>query len=133
MASAHLASALAASGDTAAARTLFVTVQATSTKPEDLMSSGCTSTLLAGLSESCGESDQALRHLDSALQTFTAVADVWSQAHIHGRIGDLHADRDNLHAAQRSWSAAAELLSGNTEPTAAELRQQMIDSLKEDR
>lgn len=132
VASAHMASVLAASGDTAGARSLLMMVQATFDEAEDLMSSGCTSTLLAGLAESGGEYELALQHLENALRTFAAVADVWSQAHIHSRIGDLHADRGNLHAAHRSWSAATELLSGNTEPTAVGLRKQLIESLKED-
>jgi transcriptional regulator with XRE-family HTH domain/tetratricopeptide (TPR) repeat protein len=132
VASAHMASVLAASGDTAGARSLLVTVHATFDEAEDLMSAGCASTLLAGLAESGGEHELALQHLENALRTFMEVADVWSQAHIHSRIGDLHADRGNLQAAHRSWSAATELLSGNPEPTAAGLRQQLIKSLKED-
>ncbi|MGW6928438.1 hypothetical protein ACWGE0_00145 [Lentzea sp. NPDC054927] len=99
---------------------------------EDLMSSGCTSTLLAGLAESGAEYEVALHHLENALRTFNKVADVWSQAHIHRRVGDLHAARGNLHVAHKSWSAAAELLSGNTEPTAAGLREQLIENLKDD-
>lgn len=132
VASAHMASVLAASGETAGARSLLVTVHATFDEAEDLMSAGCASTLLAGLAESGGEYELALQHLENALRTFMEVADVWSQAHIHSRIGDLHADRGNLRAAHRSWSAATELLSGNAEPTAAGLRQQLIKSLKED-
>ncbi|SES39682.1 NB-ARC domain-containing protein [Lentzea albida] len=132
VASAHLASVLAAGGDVAAARALLTEVQAIFDEAEDLMSSGCTSTLLAGLAESGGEYEAALHHLENALRTFTEVADVWSQAHIHRRVGDLHADRGNLHEAHKSWSAAADLLSGNTEPTAAGLRKQLIESLKED-
>jgi tetratricopeptide (TPR) repeat protein len=132
VASAHLSSVLAASGDVVGARSLLMAVQTIFDEAEDLMSSGCTSTLLAGLAESGGEYEVALHHLEKALRTFNTVADVWSQAHIHRRIGDLHADRGNLHAAHRSWSAAAELLSGNPEPTAAGLRKQLIESLKED-
>lgn len=132
VASAHLASVLAASGDTAEARSLLISVQATFDEAEDLMSSGCASTLLAGLAESIGEHELALQHLETALCTFTTVADVWSQAHILRRIGDLQADRGRLQAAHKSWSTASDLLSGNTEPTAAELRQQLIESLKED-
>ncbi|MDX8035255.1 hypothetical protein SK803_34005 [Lentzea sp. BCCO 10_0856] len=125
VASAHLASVLAASGDAVGARSLLTEVQAIFDDAEDLMSSGCTSTLLAGLAESGGEREVALHHLEKALRTFNEVADVWSQAHIHRRVGDLH-------AAHWSWSAAAELLSGNTEPTAAGLREQLIENLKED-
>ena len=132
VASAHLAAVLAATGDVAGARSLLTAVHSTFDEAEDLMSSGCASTLLAGLAESGGEHELALQHLENALATFSAVADVWSQAHIHRRIGDLHADRGNLQAAHRSWSAATELLSGNTEPTAAGLRKQLIESLKED-
>ncbi|MDX8148426.1 helix-turn-helix domain-containing protein [Lentzea sp. BCCO 10_0061] len=132
VASAHLASVLAASGDAGGARSLLTDVQTIFDEAEDLMSSGCTSTLLAGLAESNGEYEVALRHLQKALCTFSKVADVWSQAHIHRRVGDLHADRGNLHGAHKSWSAAADLLSGNIEPTAAGLRRQLIESLKED-
>ncbi|WP_394620154.1 helix-turn-helix domain-containing protein [Lentzea sp. JNUCC 0626] len=132
VATAHIASAIAAQGDNAKARSLLLDVQATFDEAGDLMSSGCTSTLLAGLAEACGERDLALQHYDSALHTFSTVCDVWSQAHVHSRIGDLHASRGDQRAAHRAWSASAELLSGNTEPTATVLRQQMISSLEED-
>lgn len=133
VATAHLATARAARGETAEARELLTLVRKTLDDAQDFMSSGCTSTLLAGLAESTGEYDLALRHLDDALETFNHVGDVWSQAHVHSRIGDLQADHGNQCAAHKAWSAAAELLNGNLEPTATQLRQQMINSLKEDR
>ncbi|MET8763063.1 helix-turn-helix domain-containing protein [Lentzea sp. NPDC004782] len=132
VATAHLAMARAALGETAQARELLTVVRTTLDEAEDFMSAGCASTLLAGLAETTGEYDLALQHLDDALATFRHVGDLWSQAHIHSRIGDLQADRGNQRAAHQAWTAAAELLNGNTEPTATQLRQQMINSLKED-
>lgn len=132
VATAHLAMARAALGETAEARELLTVVRKTFDEDEDFMSAGCASTLLSGLAESTGEHGLALRHLEDALATFSHVGDLWSQAHIHSRIGDLQADRGNQRAAHHAWSAAAELLNGNTEPTATQLRQQMINSLKED-
>ncbi|WP_189159824.1 helix-turn-helix domain-containing protein [Lentzea pudingi] len=132
VATAHLAMARAALGATTKARDLLDSVRKSLDETEDFMSSGCASTLLAGLAESTAEYDRALRHLDDALETFSHVGDVWSQAHVHSRIGDLQAERGNQRAAHEAWSAAAELLNGNIEPTATRLRQQMINSLKED-
>ncbi|WP_030469124.1 helix-turn-helix domain-containing protein [Lentzea aerocolonigenes] len=133
VATAHLAMARAALGAIAEARELLALVRKTLDDGQDFMSSGCASLLLAGLGESTGEYDIALRHLGDALETFSHVGDMWSQAHVHSRIGDLQADRGNQHAAHQAWSAAAELLNGNNEPTATQLRQQVINSLKEDR
>lgn len=133
VATAHLAMARSALGATAEARELLVLVRKTLDGAQDFMSSGCASTLLAGLGESTGECDLALQHLGDALETFSHVGDVWSQAHVHSRIGDLQADRGNQRVAHLAWSAAAELLNGNIEPTATRLRQQVINSLKEDR
>jgi tetratricopeptide (TPR) repeat protein/transcriptional regulator with XRE-family HTH domain len=133
VATAHLAMARAALGATAEAGELLDLVRKTLDDAQDFMSSGCASILLAGLAESAGDHDLALRHLDNALDTFENVGDMWSQAHVHSRIGDLQSDRGNHRAAQQAWSAAAELLNGNIEPTATRLRQQMINSLREDR
>lgn len=131
VATAHLAMAQAALGSTAHARELLTAVWESLNEAKDFMSSGCASTLLAGLAESTGEYALALRHLGDALDTFRHVGDIWSQAHIHSRIGDLQADRGNQRAAHQAWMAAADLLNGNPEPTASQLRQQMINSLKE--
>ncbi|GGU39797.1 helix-turn-helix domain-containing protein [Lentzea flava] len=132
VATAHLAMARAAQGANEEAFALLTTVRKTLEDDEDFMSSGCASTLLAGLAESIGEYGLALQHLDDALQTFRQVGDIWSQAHIHSRIGDVQADCGNQQAAHRAWTAAAELLTGNIEPTATQLRLQVINSLKED-
>ncbi len=133
VATAHLAMARAALGDADKARELLTATRVVLDDAEDFMSSGCASSLLAGLAESAGEYDVALRRLEDALQTFSKVGDIWSQANIHSRIGDLQADRGNQQAAHRAWMVAAELLTGNPEPTATQLRQQMIDSLNEER
>lgn len=131
VASAHLAMARAALGDTAEARELLTIVRKALDEAEDFMSSGCASTLLADLAETTGEFDLALGHFDDALGTFRHVGDIWSQAHIHSRIGNLQADRGHQRAAHKAWSAATDLLNGNIEPTATQLRQQMLQSLKE--
>jgi transcriptional regulator with XRE-family HTH domain/tetratricopeptide (TPR) repeat protein len=133
VATAHLATAHAALGATDKARELLTATRAVLDDAEDFMSSGCASSLLACLAESGGEYDVALLHLEDALQTFGKVGDIWSQANIHSRIGDLQADRGNQEAAHRAWSVAADLLTGNIEPTATQLRQQMINSLNEER
>ncbi|MFJ8965359.1 helix-turn-helix domain-containing protein [Lentzea sp. NPDC102401] len=131
VATAHLAMTRAVLGDVTEARDLLTVVRQTLDDTEDFVSSGCASNLLAGLAESTGDHKLALRHLDDALTTFRNVGDTWSQAHIFRRIGDLQADCGNQRAAHRAWSAAAELLNGNTEPNATQLRQQVIKSLKE--
>jgi tetratricopeptide (TPR) repeat protein len=133
VATAHLAMARAALGDADKARELLTATRVVLDDAEDFMSSGCASSLLAGLAESAGEHNVALRHLEDALRTFSKVGDIWSQANIHSRIADLQADRGNQQAAHRAWMVAAELLTGNPEPTATQLRQQMINSLNEER
>ncbi|WP_394617384.1 helix-turn-helix domain-containing protein [Lentzea sp. JNUCC 0626] len=95
VATAHLAMARAALGSVGEARELLLGTREVLDDAEDFMSSGCASGLLAGLAESEGEHELALRHLHDALETFGRVGDVWSQAHIYSRIGDLHADRGN--------------------------------------
>ncbi|WP_434450185.1 helix-turn-helix domain-containing protein [Lentzea sp. E54] len=132
VATAHLAMTRAALGDVTEARDLLTVVRQTLDDTEDLVSSACASNLLAGLAESIGDHTLALRHLDDALRTFREVGDTWSQAHIQSRIGDLQADRGNQRTAHKAWSAAAELLNGNTEPNATHLRQQVINSLNEE-
>ncbi|GLY51447.1 hypothetical protein [Lentzea sp. NBRC 102530] len=132
VATAHLAMARAALGAVGEARELLLETREVLDDAEDFMSSGCASGLLAGLAESEGEHELALRHLHDALETFGRVGDVWSQAHIHSRVGDLQADLGNQQAAHRAWSSAADLLTGNTEPTATQLREQMINSLSEE-
>ncbi|MET9628290.1 tetratricopeptide repeat protein [Lentzea sp. NPDC006480] len=133
VATAYLGIITAAAGDLATARTLLLTALNIFDEAEDKMNACCASTVLAGFAESAGDLDLALLHLEDALRTYTSVADRWSQAHIHSRIGDLHNRRSHHHAAHQAWTAAAELLSSNAEPTAAGLRQQLMDNLKEDR
>lgn len=133
VATAHLAMVHAAVGLVGKARDLLSATCAALDEAGDLMSSGRVAMLQAGLAETVGEQGLAVRHLDDALRTFSRVGDVWSQAHIYSRLGDLYAGRGDHRAAHQAWSAAAELLTGNIEPAATLLREQVISSLQEER
>ncbi|WP_434450201.1 ATP-binding protein [Lentzea sp. E54] len=118
VATAHLAMARAALGMVDEARDLLSATRTALYDAGDFLSSGRVAMLQAGLAETAGEQVSAVRCLDDALRIFGRVGDVWSQAHIYSRLGDLHAQRGDRRAARRARSTAAELLTGNIEPVA---------------
>ncbi|MDX8053802.1 NB-ARC domain-containing protein [Lentzea sp. BCCO 10_0798] len=118
VATAHLAMARAALGLVVEARDLLSATRVALDDAGDLMSSGRVAMLQAKLAETAGEHGLAVQHLDDALRIFGRVGDVWSQTHIHSRLGALHANCGDHRAARRARVTGAELLTGDIEPAA---------------
>ncbi|USX56440.1 helix-turn-helix domain-containing protein [Lentzea sp. HUAS12] len=131
VATAHLAMARSALGMSEDACALLGATRVALSDTGDLLSSGRVAVLQARLAESAGAHELAVDLLDEALRTFGRAGDVWSQANIFSRLGDLHADRGDHRGARRARAAAAELLTGNIEPAAARLREGMMSSIEE--
>ncbi|MCO1575868.1 tetratricopeptide repeat protein [Crossiella sp. SN42] len=96
-------------------------------------SAGCALTKMAAieLERDRANTGQAIDALSRAHAAFTDSGDLWGQADTLRRLGQLHLDLGDPEKAHECLSAAAELLSDVTEPSAAQLRHRLLDTLRE--
>ncbi|MCK2239752.1 MULTISPECIES: tetratricopeptide repeat protein [unclassified Crossiella] len=93
-------------------------------------SAGCALKKIASYQRDQGNVDQAMQALNRALAAFADSDDLWGQADTLRTLGQLHLDRGDLEDAHASWNAAADLLSDVNEPSAAEMRHRLLDTLR---